>query len=257
MTNIQRSRINKIDPYIRLIPPGEDLIVGVVNPDTQKLIKIGFSPKLNHGESILPAPNGPIGLFNAEGRIVKRKDLPMETAYRTVEWNWTEWHGPERIEKTEFRDVPYSRYPQEFISPPGVELTLVTDIDGNSIIRTPLIKDWKNNKEALIHNVNLLLEIFGECLFYDTSMKRLVEAPIKRLNWRVLPPGKHPFSRLKDELSEILKNVKDGKRSFTEYRLETVNSYEPEFTAIGEGGFRGYEEICTRKHSLWKCYLYI
>ena len=238
--SIKKSRIQKIDPYTRLIPPGDDLVIGIVNPPAEKLRRIGFSSNLEHGESILPAPVGPTTLFNAEGKSVKRKDLPMETAYRTAEWSWTEWHGPDRIEKTEFRDVPYSRYPRDFIAPPSIELTLVTDADGNPVVRTPLIKNWRNQKEVTVHGVNLMLELFGECGFYDGSMKKLIEAPIKRLNWRILPPGQRPFSKLKTELEDVLKEVKDGKRAFTEHRLETINDYRPEFTVVGSGGFRGY-----------------
>ncbi len=237
---IKQKRIHKLEPYTRLIPAGEDLVVGVVSPTETRLHTIGFSGALENGETVLPMPMGRTSLFNAEGKNKINRDLPKETLYRTAEWSWTELHGKDRVERTAFVDIPYQRYPRTPIPPPSMELVLATDADGNRVVRTAVIKNWKMNPDTVIHAVNLMLELFGECLFYDAEMKRLIAAPVKRLTWSLLPPGKRPFTSLKAELADVLATVKTGKLSFTEHRLETVNAYKPDFAAIGNGGFRGY-----------------
>lgn len=165
---IKRKRIRKIEPYARMIPPGNDVLLGVLNPSGEDLLRIGFLPTAENGTTLLPAPVGPVSKFNAEGKDLVHKDQPMETAYRTIEWHWTEWHGRDRVEQSDFRDRPYQRYPRTFISPPAVELTLTTDADENRVVRTPVIHDWKRNKTDLLHAVNLLLELFGECCPQDS-----------------------------------------------------------------------------------------
>ena len=164
----------------------------------------------------------------------------METAYRTVEWHWTEWHGRDRVERSDFRDVPYLRYPRTPVAPPGLEVTIVSDAQGNKVARAPLIHNWRKNETLLVHAINLLLEIFGECAFYDATMRQLVKPPIKRLNWHILPPGERPWAQLKTEVKAVLDAVKGGNRPVVEHRLETINAHKPSFAAVGVAGFRGY-----------------
>jgi hypothetical protein len=248
----KKKKIRKIEPYNRMIPLGNDAMVAVINPDSKLLEKIGFSKEPKNGDTVLPRPQGEVSMFNAEGKQLVHKNLPMETAYRTIEWHWTEWHGRyDRIERSDFRDRPYKRYPRTFVSPPGLELTVMTDVDGNRVLSTPVVKDWKNNKNDLIHAVNLILEIFGECVFYNEKMERLIKAPILRLNWRLLPPGQRPFQALRRELENVFSSIKGGNRSFTEHRLEIINAYNPDFAALGQGGFYGYVVLGFTKKDMY------
>jgi hypothetical protein len=107
-------------------------------------------------------------------------------------------------------------------------------------VLAPLIKDWQKNKTELVHAVNLILEYFGECTFYDENRDQIIKSSIRQLNWKILPKGKHPFSVIREQLEDVLLEVPKGKRNFADRRLESINSFEPEFTAIGQGGFSGY-----------------
>ena len=107
---ITKKRIRNLEPYTKGLKDGCSIIIGV--SDLQRydaiLARLGFSKPPQNGESLLPSPHfGPVSLFNAEGKQIIHKDRPKETAYRTIEWRWNEWHGPERVEKSDFRDVPY------------------------------------------------------------------------------------------------------------------------------------------------------
>jgi len=102
------------------------------------------------GESILPPSSfGSVGRFNANGKYIRHRDRPMETAYTTVEWHWKEWHGPYREERSKSVDRPYKRYPRTFVPPPSIEITILNTTKGESIIVSPSIEYVKEKASLL------------------------------------------------------------------------------------------------------------
>ncbi|EMN67927.1 hypothetical protein [Leptospira interrogans] len=87
----------------------------------------------------------------------------METAYRIREWCHEEWRGRGETE-TVCKDVEvsYKRYPRTFIFPFGIEISIVSDANGNKLLTVGKYKYGKDN-EVAINAINVLLEIFGEC----------------------------------------------------------------------------------------------
>lgn len=81
---------------------------------------IGLGSQPEPGVSVLPAGLGTASRFNSEGRVVPRKDLPIETVYRQVWRTWQLWNGEQQ---GKYADDPYQRYPREFRPPPALELT--------------------------------------------------------------------------------------------------------------------------------------
>lgn len=241
---ITKKRIRNTNSLKGLIVNGSKFIVGIKNHPrfNNILTRAGFPIERKKGECILPAANfGPVSLYNAEGKFIIQKDQPMETAYRTREWHWKEWRGRyDTVERTEFVDVPYKRYPRTFVEPPSVELSVYSMKNGDIAIIGPILEFNDGNKEKIIHTVNLFLEIFGECQFFTEDIDEIIKIPIKRLNWRILPPGQMPWSQLKKVVDPLIEKAPKGNRVVISYRLETIAKYKPDFAAIGEGGFRGY-----------------
>ena len=241
---IQQRRIKSINRHFNFLEEGTNIIVGIGNlerfPDI--LAKLGFGSKADIGDTLLPSSAfGPISRFNADGKYHIHKDQPMETAYQMVEWTWTEWRGRyDTVERSEFVDRPYQRYPRSFIPPPSIEFSLLEDITDNLLIVTPEIQFVPDNYETIIHTVNLFLEIFRECEVFSGELKSIRRPEIRRLNWEILPPGRYPWDRLQEHVREVINDAPEGSRVLIEDRLETINSYEPEFHAVGKAGFRGY-----------------
>lgn len=206
------------------------------------LEKAGFSKKYNNGDTILPrGVFGSISLFNAEGKEFVHKDRPMETAYRSAEWHWTEFHGPyERVERSKIVDVPYKRYPRTFIDPPAVELSIVKISENEALVVAPKVVYSNDYEKILLHTINLFLEIFGRLEFFTENLDQIVKTSLRRLNWKILPPGERPWQKLKEEIKEIIEKAPKGNRPVIEYRLGTINKYKPDFTAVGIAGFDGY-----------------
>jgi len=241
---IQQKYIQKIDIHVSIQNSGKKIVPGVrhIERFPEIISRIGFTQNIGNGETILPSATfGRYSRFNALGKNIIHRDLPMETAYRMVEWHWLEWRGRDETEEmSDYRDVPYKRYPRTFISPPSIELAISTIPNGERLIVAPMIHYVPENYSKLTHSINLFLELFGECEIFTENLEGIFTAPIHRLNWRVLPPGRYPWEKMRELLQPVIRQAKEGNRPVVENRLENVNKYNPEFVAVGQGGFRGY-----------------
>jgi len=240
---ISGKRKRKLDKKMLSLAEGEKVIVGLAfNGDIISLLhRIGFTELLNEGETVLPIYNGPISNFNSEGKYLIHRDQPMETAYRQREWTWEQWAGYHETEtRTEIVDVPYKRYPRTFISPPSVELSIVKNSEDKRYVVAPEQILDLSNPDKLLHIINLFLEIFGYCEVLSKDLKSYVLKNLQRLNWEILPPGKWPWNKIKDKILPIIKQTNRQKQVVIEYRLKVITKFNPEFSAIGRAGFRGY-----------------
>lgn len=207
----------------------------------EKLLQAGFSQDLESGETILPAAVGTISSFNAEGKYDVHKGQPKETAYRLGEWKWQEFRGRyDSVEKSKIVEIPYKRYPRTFVDPPSVELSIVQTDDGEKLLRSPAHHFVEAEDEALIHVINLFLEHFGECELLREDLTPVAPARLIRLNWEVLPQGRMPWARLQRHLLPIVDRQPQGNRVVIDKRHEAINAFDPEFVAVGQGGFDGY-----------------
>jgi hypothetical protein len=241
---IKQRRVINLEKHLTSIRDNTDIFFGISNIDrfAKKLKIVGFTEQLEALEIVLPAAKfGPISRFNADGKALVQKYLPKETAYRMVEWHWKEWRGQgETEEMTDWRDVPYQRYPRKYIAPPSCELSVTKNDKGDRIIIVGPFKYVSENYEIIRHVINLFLEIFGECEVFDSNLENILHSPLKRLNWRILPPGKYPWEILEKHIQPIIERTKKGNQPIIKDRFKTINDYLPEFHAIGEGGFWGY-----------------
>ncbi len=243
MLILRARRIRNLDRHLNTVPQGHRIVLAFTNlaEAGQALTQLGFTAARAPGEALLPpATFGPVCRYNAEGKYVPQRDQPMETVYRLVEWHWTERHGDQDVERSDFREVPYRRYPRLFMPPPSVELGLQSNIEGQIFVTTPAIEYSAANAELIRHTINVFLEIFRECNVLTENLGQLVQAPLQRLNWRVLPPGRRPWAQLQAEVDAALQRTRRGNQAAIRNRLETINTYEPNFIAIGEAGFLGY-----------------
>lgn len=251
---LTKQRIRSLKSNVGFIKEGTKVMLGVegISRFEDILQKVGFSHNWKVGNSVLPASIfGPVSEFNAHGKHKRHKDRPMETAYRTIEWRWEEWNGPyDTIPRSRLVDVPYKRYPRTFIEPPSIELAIFKTAKGASVLVGPVM-EYRNDSPIFLHTVNLFLEIFGECQFFTESISEIIRAPVRKLNWRVLPKGCRPWSKLKGELNAVLKAVPRGNKPVVEHRIEAINKYKPDFVAVGRAGFWGYVILGFEKKNLF------
>lgn len=240
---ITKKRIRSLGPYLKGIKPGTPVVVGLTDPagHEERLRQIGFSYPLDVGESLLPPPVGPVTSFNADGGEVVHRDQPKEQATQQREWTWYEWRGPyDRVERSRIVDIPYMRYPRTPIPPPAHELTAAVNKEGEPIIVGPEFTYTTENEKALIHGINVFLELFGECDSLDASYGPLIGVNLRKLNWRVLPPGVMPWEQLAPQLAPVINRMSEGNRSPAWHRTAFLNNLGATSHAVGQGGFAGY-----------------
>lgn len=240
---INKKRIRTLGAYTKGLQEGQPIVVsvGVSDIDSVAAIAVGFSPDLSPGETVLPKAIGNISKFNAEGKEIPLKDEPKETHYRQQEWTWKEFRGRYDFEeKSKIVDIPYERYPREHVEPPAVELNIATNADSEKFIVSDPIEFTTENEDHLVHIINLFLEIFGYCEIRSENLDSIIRAPLRKLNWDVLPPGKKPWGELKPLVHEATENLSEGNKVVIDKRLESINVHEPDFVAVGRAGFSGY-----------------
>jgi len=185
---IKKKRIRKLEIYLPPVEAGRKVVFGVSSVERFLPIfnRIGFTDRLEGGETVLPSVIGPISRFNAEGKHLIHRDRPKETKYRMIQWTRTEWRGKGETEDvTDLRDLPYKRYPRTEIPAPSVELKVVLNSRGERFVVSPSEVYTPENRLRLLHIINLFLEIFGECEVFHENLDLIVNMSIKRLNWKI------------------------------------------------------------------------
>lgn len=234
---IKKSRIRDPKKYLQLVKEGEEFYITLpVKPNSDKLVQIGFSKELKEGEQILPAELGTISIFNSRGKFNKLKHLPKETAYMQREWFWKDWGGTEH---SKIVDIPYKRYPRQFVDPPSEELKIVKN-NPDKILISRLFKNEPNAHGEILHCINLFLELFGECELTGKKLTAFTKVKSIKVNWEILPPGKYPWNKVKSKVAASLNKQPKGNKPVIQNRIDTISNFKPDFCATGRGGFNGY-----------------
>lgn len=239
---IKQRRIVNLPLHLDFVQSGTSVALGLSGIDRfhDKFTTMGFGD-LAPGETVLPArSSGPVSRYNAEGKNNIHRDRPMETAYRTIRWHWIECHGIDRVEQSDWKAVPYQRYPRTFVLPPSIEIQIATSSSGEPVLVSQTYKYVPENEDVIQHIINLFLELFGECEVFSGDLSPIMRSPTRRLNWHILPPGKYPWDVLHERLNPAIEQAPKGNRSLVSERFEIISAHQPAFTAIGMGGFRGY-----------------
>jgi len=221
--SIYRAKIERLQQFRLLSPP----------VTKQEALLLGFEKIPAEGASIVPSVQGPATLFNARGREVIRRDLPMISKSRMINTSWKDWHGHTH-HGTQTRS--YDTYPREHIAPPGEYLTAVKSAGG--IAMATRVVDRTEPEEAIVNLLKLYLECFPRFDIVDPQLA--VPLRIQKINWRILPPGAFPFARAMEVLEGYLEQLSDTDRETATARIRTITRHEPDFLAVGLGGFSDY-----------------
>jgi hypothetical protein len=234
-----KKRIKKSDKYLAHIAEGNTAYIGLPITDAiaSRLKECGFN-KVTAGETLIPSPKiGNISRFNANGREVAQRDLPKETVYRQQYREWEDWHGTKHSRTV---DIPYKRYPRKLIPAPWVSLTIIQADDKQFVISGEAIVKGQTSEIDILHQINLMLEIFKSVEILQENLERYEIPQVERLDWDILPMGNMPWEQFKSKLNPLMEKASKGKKILITERLETVSKYNPDFHAIGANGYRGY-----------------
>lgn len=221
--SVYRKIIERL-PMFRLISP----------PLTEELAKkVGFESLPTEGDAILPVAIGKSTTFNAHGKEIVRRDLPMETLSRMINTSWKDWHGQTHY-GTQTRD--YEAYPRE-LSPPLEEFLTAMRKEYQLVAASRVIR--RDEPEANIVNIlNVFLELFLSVEIVQPDLTEPIQ--IRKINWKILPQGEYPFNRAKQALEDYLNKLSKDNRATATERIRSVTRHNPDFIAVGLGGFSDY-----------------
>lgn len=200
--------------------------------------KIGLMG-IEDGQSFLPAISGRFSEFNANGKLKIRRDLPKQKQDFHMNASHRDWAGNIHTSVTTRSMMVY---PRELQPPPSEYLSITSGPKGPTITSrvfsfSGLPED--DSEESIVHLINLFLELFKKFEFVDENLVAPVASVVK-VNWKVLPAGVYPFSRVVNELTDLLKFLDENSRPVIQYRLKIISGYNPDFMAVGSGGFSDY-----------------
>ncbi|TDL30701.1 hypothetical protein E2R51_17095 [Jeotgalibacillus sp. S-D1] len=236
---ITKKRIKNCSKYIAHIEEGKTALIGLPVTDdiSARLKEIGFNT-MNAGESLVPSPKlGTVSKFNAIGKDLPQKHLPMETVYRQQNWEWEDWNGTTYSRTV---DIPYKRYPRIWTPAPWVSLTIIQSGEKKFITAGDSFTKSLTPEEDITHRINLMLQLFKRVEILQENLERYEVPRIERLGWDVLPTGSMPWEQFKPKLTPLLEKSSKGKKKIIADRLESVSKHQPDFHAIGTNGYRGY-----------------
>ncbi len=242
MNFIKKKYIRNLEKYLssELIGKKLTFIINTNQFDTDYLSKIGFKTPISEGQSVLPSVVGSVSRFNADGKEIPLKDEEREICYRDFEFTRKEWHGREQVDVTDSVWIPYERYPRLFVEPPSIELTIIKNKAGELLIKTPPLTYNESSKKDILHCINLILELFGECHVFEEDNNDFVITPITKLHWEILPKGELPWDVLKQAIRNNRRKQADKSFNASLDRFKEINSLKPDFHATGSGGYQGY-----------------
>lgn len=240
---ISHRRVHNIERHLAGIAEGTRLRLAVPASSLSDatLTRAGFTLPLHSGDSLLPSSVGPITRFNADGKFVVHRDRPKEPRYiTTIEWSWEEWTGHgQTVTRTDYKDIYRDCYPRTFVPPPAEELT-VLDQNGQLMLVTREFVWRQGNGNTIQHAINVCLELFGLCDVRTQDLGSLSPPVIRRVNWRLLPPGAYPWSAVNEHVRESLRHRSQRYSGPILYRHQVLSTLEPDEVYVGQAGFRDY-----------------
>ena len=200
----------------------------------------GWTDWNQHPYAFFPAPlYGKMSVRNAEGEYVEDRTKPKETAYRALEWELPNWGGSGV--HSGVSEIPYQRFPRNFIPPVEIQLAISDDKSGNAyaIVDRHFKKDESDEKIAVFCS-NLLLEIFGNVIAYSSTTNGVdIPAPthFETVNWEILPKGDKIWDAIN---SNERKRLTKSEQSLLRERFDYIMARRPTNVYRGIGGYSGY-----------------
>ncbi len=229
---ISQSRIGRLHTHLLGVPRDAVLTPCVTGVDqhTSRMREVGFPGRPQVGQEVLPAVVGPRSRFNADGAEQVRRDRPPERVARLAWTGWVERDGDRERAVRDVRPRSFRRLPRARQAAPEVRLSVCQGRSGDLVLATEPLTRGRDDAR-MFHAVNLLLELFGECVMIDERERRLARGTQSRLDWEVVTPA--------EAIAALSDGVPAPMRPVAERRLAAVAALEPRFAAVGRGGFAG------------------
>lgn len=210
--------------------------IAIEKLDKKYLLQLGFDEALNIGDYLIPSALGKFTHFNVNGRMIVRKDLPMEPESVMFYGSSRDWHGGIH-HGIKTRTV--KKYPREQIPAPSEAIQII-EINGKKLVSSSELNLEDIDDTRNIHVTNLMLECFSTFEIFDIDKQQIVGPTLKRLQWDILPKGEYPWDKSKPIIDKATEQIEEKDKKVIEHRMKIISRRSPDFLAIGRAGFNGY-----------------
>lgn len=128
-------------------------------------------------------------------------------------------------------------YPRIHLLPPSEEI-FGFPINDTILAATEAVS-LPNESERILHQINLMLELFGECEVVRADGTSASPAVTHR-RWVFLPSGPYKAGDIAKAATSILSRISDGDRIVLTERQDFLTGLDPQEVAQGQGGFNDY-----------------
>ncbi len=237
---IAKKYIRTFSKYENKLLDGELFFIGLPVEKSfdfkESLKKIGFSENVKTGEKILPcASNGKFSKENAQGKEIRLEE--KEIIDIPFHWSLKDWGGNIH-EGISYRQI--EKYKRMHLPATSLEIEIREDNTNNKYAVIGPFKNKEIDKIFPITATNIFLEIFQKCQILGNNLQDLDNRKVKNLNWDIFPPGKVPWAKLQERIELVINHAKPGNRPIIRSHFETIQSYNPDYIACGNGGFSDY-----------------
>ncbi len=201
-----------------------------------------FAGKLAYSPSVLPPEqSGKYSYRNINGEEIVRRDLPKETHYNSIESpNWGDsYNGTHTV------DLPFEKYPRDFISPGLTRLKVTARISETEetnylmVFEVDRVLHQKNKgfDDDLLVCLNLLQENVGACGIQPSDATIADYLQTLKVSWEVLPPGTR-----EEALARLFRGRTPSAQEKTavEERYDFLMSLKPAKLVYGLSGLERY-----------------
>lgn len=191
---------------------------------------------------IIPLPKGKYSFRNRFGMEIIRRDLPQETHYTSVETpNW----GDEATYGTHTVNLPYKKYPRDFIGPAQVAIRVDASNTNPGLakyvirFRLSEVLDRAANtfEERLLAGLNILQEQLGFCNVHSADSPLSDYVSSLDVSWEILPPGS-----VEETVDRVFRGRRpsEKERGVIRDRYEFLTALRPQNMVYGTSGFERY-----------------
>lgn len=240
---IHKKRIRNPKRYLYEVPEGENFYVAV-KVQQHKSERAKYYGLKEDSILRIPIGRGTTTRFNADGKWVAKRDLPMEERVFEHDYHVVDWHGNDHYGTCFQSRMCYQR---EYINP-----TEITFSYENGIVFSQQLNNCEECYGNIKLAINIALEMFGECEIWNENKAPFIPQ-VKEVivPWEILRSGTRDDDVWEKYIDGILKNKSKSHQAVIRNRHKFINTLKPDYRVLGTQNFYGYVVYAFEKKNLY------
>ena len=216
---IHKKRIKNPKRYLYEIPEGKNFYLAV-KVQQDKFEKANYYGLKEDSALRIPIGRGSATHFNADGKWIVKRDLPLEKRVFEHDYHVVDWHGNDHYGTCYQSRMCYQR---EYIKPAEIAFSYES-----GIVLSQQLSNFETCYDNIKLAINVMLEIFGECEIWDENKAPIIpQMKEKFVPWEILRSGTRDNAVWEKHIDAILKNKSKSQQNVIRNRHNFINTLKP------------------------------